>query len=121
MYHEALWPVVCFGAFFVTPLLLYRFSRISDSVLVFADSAVVALFAYLFAAQPYVPKMECLCRTGRRAGSTTSTLAEALNHDVAPPRPFMINSIRSPRVCANFHGKSTATESGINPLPRLNS
>jgi hypothetical protein len=57
MYHEALWPVVCFGAFFVTPLLLYRFSRIGDSVLVFADSAVVALFAYLFAVQPYVPKM----------------------------------------------------------------
>jgi hypothetical protein len=57
MYHEALWPVVCFGAFLVTPLLLYRFSRIGDSVLVVTDSSVVALLAYLFAVQPYVPKM----------------------------------------------------------------
>jgi hypothetical protein len=57
MYHEVLWPVACFGAFFVTPLLLWRFSRIGDSVLVLADSSVVALLAYLFAVQPYVPKM----------------------------------------------------------------
>jgi hypothetical protein len=55
--YEALWPVACFGAFFVTPILLFRFSRIGDSVLVFADSSVVALLAYLFAVQPYVPKL----------------------------------------------------------------
>jgi hypothetical protein len=53
MYHEVFWPVACFGAFFVTPLLLRRFSRIGDSVLVLADSSVVALLAYLFAVEPY--------------------------------------------------------------------
>jgi hypothetical protein len=57
MYHEVLWPVACFGAFFITPLQLYRFSRIGDSVLVVADSSVVALLAYVFASGPYVPKM----------------------------------------------------------------
>jgi hypothetical protein len=57
LYYEVLWPVACFGACFVTPLLLCRFSRIGDSVLVLADSSVVALLAYLFAVQPYIPKM----------------------------------------------------------------
>jgi hypothetical protein len=56
MYHEALWPAACVGAFLVTPLLPYRFSRIGDSVLVVADSSVVALLAYVFAVGPYVPK-----------------------------------------------------------------
>jgi hypothetical protein len=55
--YDALWPVACFGAFFVVPLLLRRFSRIGDSVLVLADSAVVALLTYLFAVLPYVPRM----------------------------------------------------------------
>ena len=51
------WPVACFGAFFVTPVLLCRFSRIGDSILVLADSSAVALLAYLFAVEPYIPKM----------------------------------------------------------------
>jgi hypothetical protein len=56
--YEVLWPVACFGTFFVTPLMLCRFSRIGDSVLhVLADSAVVALVTFLFVVQPYVPKM----------------------------------------------------------------
>ena len=54
---DVFWPVACFGAFFVTPLLLCRFSRIGDSILVLADSTVVALLAYLFAVEPYIPKM----------------------------------------------------------------
>lgn len=54
---DVLWPVTCFGAFFVAPLLLRRFSRIGDSMLLVADSAVVALLTYLFAVEPYVPKM----------------------------------------------------------------
>ena len=33
MYREVFWPVACFGAFVVAPLLLRRFSRIGDSVL----------------------------------------------------------------------------------------
>jgi hypothetical protein len=53
---EVLWPLACFGAFFVTPLLLSRFSRVGDVVLVLADSSVVALVTYLFAVQPYVPR-----------------------------------------------------------------
>jgi hypothetical protein len=56
LYYDVLWPVACFGVFFVTPFLLCRFSRIGDSVLVLADSSVVALLTYLFAVQPYVPK-----------------------------------------------------------------
>jgi hypothetical protein len=54
---EVLWPVTCFGFFFVAPHLLVRFSRAKDSVLVLADAAVVALLTYVFAAQPYVPKI----------------------------------------------------------------
>ena len=57
IYHESLWPVACFGTFFVAPLLLRRFSRIGDSVLVLADSSAVALLTYLFAVSPYVPLM----------------------------------------------------------------
>jgi hypothetical protein len=55
--YDALWPVACFGAFFTTPLLLRRFSQVGESVLVLADSSVVALLTYLFAVQPYVPRM----------------------------------------------------------------
>lgn len=54
---DVFWPVGCFGAAFVIPLLLHRFSRIGDSVLVLADSSVVALLAYLFVVVPYVPRM----------------------------------------------------------------
>jgi hypothetical protein len=55
--YDAFWPVACFGLFFVTPHLLVRFSRINDSVLVLADSAVVALLTYMFAIHEYVPKL----------------------------------------------------------------
>ena len=55
-FHEVLWPVACFGVFFVGPLLLRRFYRVGDWVLVLADSSVVALLAYLFAIEPYVPR-----------------------------------------------------------------
>jgi hypothetical protein len=51
------WPVVCFGLFFVAPHLIIRFSRVNDSVLVLADSSVVALVTYVFAIEPYVPKL----------------------------------------------------------------
>jgi hypothetical protein len=54
---DVLWPVTCFGVFFVAPLLLRRYTRIGDSVLLVADSAVVALLTYLFAVEPYVPKI----------------------------------------------------------------
>jgi hypothetical protein len=54
---DALWPVACFGVFLVTPLLLRRFSPVGDSILVLADSSAVALLTYLFAVQPYVPRM----------------------------------------------------------------
>jgi hypothetical protein len=55
--YEVLWPVAVFGVFLVTPLWLRRFSRISDSVLVLADSSVVALLTYYFALERYIPKM----------------------------------------------------------------
>jgi hypothetical protein len=54
---DVLWPVGCFGAFVVLPLLLWRFSRIGDRALVVADSAAVALLTYHFAVAPYVPRM----------------------------------------------------------------
>jgi hypothetical protein len=51
------WPVACFGLFFVAPHLVVRFSRFNDSVLVLADSSVVALLTYFFAIMPYVPRL----------------------------------------------------------------
>jgi hypothetical protein len=56
LFFEVFWPVACFGLFFVTPLLLRRFSRIGDPALLLADSSVVALLAYVFAVRAYIPK-----------------------------------------------------------------
>jgi hypothetical protein len=55
--YDVFWPVACFGLFFVTPHLLVRFSRANDSVLVLADSAVVALLTHVFAIHEYVPRL----------------------------------------------------------------
>jgi hypothetical protein len=54
---DVLWPVACFGFFFVAPHLLVRYSRANPRVLVLADATVVALSTYLFEIQPFVPKM----------------------------------------------------------------
>jgi hypothetical protein len=55
--YDVFWPVACFGLFFVTPHLLLRFSRVNESVLVLADSSVVALLTYVFAIHEYVPRL----------------------------------------------------------------
>jgi hypothetical protein len=55
--YDVLWPAACFGAFFVLPLFLCRFSRIGDRALLVADSAAVALLTYHFAVRPYLPRM----------------------------------------------------------------
>jgi hypothetical protein len=55
--YDVFWPVLCFALFFVGPYLLVRFSRVNDSVLVLADSAVVALLTYIFAIHEYVPRL----------------------------------------------------------------
>jgi hypothetical protein len=57
IYHDSLWPVACFGIFFVAPLLLRRFLRIGDPALVLADSSAVALLTYLVAVKPWIPLM----------------------------------------------------------------
>ena len=55
--YDVLWPAACFGLFFVTPHLLIRFSRVNHGVLMLADASVVALLTYVFAVQPYVPRV----------------------------------------------------------------
>jgi hypothetical protein len=55
--YGVFWPVACFGLFFVIPHILVRFSRTRESVLVLADSAVVALLTYVFAIHEYVPSL----------------------------------------------------------------
>ena len=55
--YAVFWPVACFGLCFVAPHLFIRRSGRNDSALLLADSAVVALLTYLFAVEPYVPKM----------------------------------------------------------------
>ncbi len=57
VFYEVFWPAACFGLFFVLPHLLVRFSRVSEKVLVLADSSIVALLTYVFAVLEYVPKL----------------------------------------------------------------
>ena len=55
--YAVFWPVACFGLFFVTPHLYIRRSGMNDRAFLLADSAVVALLTYLFAVEPYIPKL----------------------------------------------------------------
>jgi hypothetical protein len=55
--YAVFWPVICFGLFFVAPHLVMRFLRVNDSLLMLADSSVVALLTYVFAIEPYVPRV----------------------------------------------------------------
>lgn len=54
--HDVVWPLACFGVLIVIPLLLRRFTRAGDWVLLLVDSSAVALLANALAVQPYVPK-----------------------------------------------------------------
>ena len=55
--YAVFWPAACFGLCFVTPHLLIRRTGPNDRALLLADAAVVALLAYFFAVEPYVPRL----------------------------------------------------------------
>lgn len=54
---DVLWPLACFGVFFVIPILLRHSTRFGDSVLIFADAAFVTLLAYVFVVNAYIPRV----------------------------------------------------------------
>jgi uncharacterized membrane protein len=55
--YEVTWPVLCFGIFCVTPLLLCRFSRIGDSLLILADSSLLAIMINVLVINDNIPKL----------------------------------------------------------------
>jgi hypothetical protein len=55
--YEVIWPVLCFGIFGVTALLIRRFSRIGDSLSIFADSSLLAILVNLFIISENIPKL----------------------------------------------------------------
>lgn len=55
--YDVFWPVASFGVCVVAPMLIRRFADAGDSILLLPDSAGVALLTYVFAVEPFVPRM----------------------------------------------------------------
>lgn len=51
------YEVICFGIFCVTPLLLRRFSRVGDSLLILVDSSLLAIITNMLMINENIPEL----------------------------------------------------------------